>query len=758
MAKKAYYVRIKENGKLARIVAESEEDALKQSDKLDLNNAVYVATDESGMALRGGKDNQEAVVIAPDGTRSFVSPGYSTQDPDKINEFISGKVSAGDLSKSMINQGLIQENPAAARAAAATQALGFGAGSFYDEFLEALGFENTGKGMRALAKAMQSEKPLETLALQAGVSIADATMLARSFPKVAQAFAGNPANSIPGNMLRGGIAGGLAGATQGGIMEAGQADPGSRLSAGGMGALTGGVGGTAIGSVTPLAGMGARNLMEYVKKSDVAAISTAMGVSRNAAAVIKNAFNRGGDINTAIAQVELAGENGMLVDAGVAARALADAAANSGDNRAGQIIGNALEDRASAVKAELDTTLDQELGEGYKGAIEATRVISGRTKKARETAYTEAYNTPIDYGTGSPGEKILAVLDRIDSKTMKQAFEEANAEMQNAGYSPQFLFKIDDNARVYKEEIPNVVQLDYLKRALNTLAESNRDPKNFALTAKGRRYAGQASDLRKALGDAIVNDKGVKVYNKAVELGGEKIAEENAYRIGNDALKAKTGVENVFETLGTNPTFAQREAAKMGMRTYIKQILGDVRKVASNPDLEARQLDAFYKLTSSENARNKIKLVMGSEADALLKQIDEVGQTAIVRSAFNINSKTNIRGNIQSDVEELTKLGAVGDLFQAKPLAAMQKIVSEITGFTDEFTVNRKNAIYEELAEVLTRRGTDEAVTALRMLEQARLGTRPTKEQNEALANALVIGLGSGGQEKVRSEAKGLLQ
>lgn len=770
MARKAYYVRIKANGKLARIVADSPEDALKQSDNLDLRSAVFVAEDDKGNPLRGGKDNQEAIVIGPDGTRSLVSPNFSSSDPEDINKFIAGRASAGDLSKSMINEGIIQESGLKVggkeiisgknmgRLAAATQAMGFGAGSFADEVIEAFGFKNQAQGMRALANAMQSEHPIQTMAMQAGISVREAYKLARRFPKLAEYFAGNPNNNILSNMGRGAIAGLASGATQGGIMEAGQAETGNRMQAAGQGALYGGVGGAAIGGAVPLAAAGGRNVIEVLRASDVKAISAALGISRNAAAVIKNAFNMGGDINTAIAQVQRAGENGMLADGGIAATALADAAGNSGQNRAGQIISEALETRASSVSSDLNRTLDQELGEGFKGPMEASRVISGRTKEAREKAYTAAYNTPIDYGLGRPGDKILKILDRIDDKTLREAFEEANAEMLDNGYPQQTLLRIDDDLRIYRENLPGVVQLDYLKRALNTLAENNRDPKNFAFTTKGRRYSGQARDLRQALSEAVIDNKGVRIYDQAVELGGEKIAEENAYRIGNDALRAKTGVENVYETLGPDPTFAQREAAKMGMRTYIKQVLGDVKAVPSDPDVEARQLDAFFKLTSSENARKKIKLVMGDEAEALLKQIDEVAQTATVRSQFNVNSKTAIRQNIQEDVEAMIAPGPATALLQGKPLAAMQKIVSEITGFTDEMSVNRKNAIYEEIAEILTRQGTDQAIDALRILEQARIGRRPTAEQNRALANALFISLGGGGQDVAREQLPGLLQ
>ena len=110
----------------------------------------------------------------------------------------------------------------------------------------------------------------------------------------------------------------------------------------------------------------------------------------------------------------------------------------------------------------------------------------------------------------------------------------------------QLLIRVDDAGNIIeKTELPNVIQLDYLKRSLQTLAEQNRDATTLQFTTKGLRYNRLARDLRQAIGDAVVDQDGVKIYNKAVNLGGGKIAEQNAYRIGNEALRAKTGVENV---------------------------------------------------------------------------------------------------------------------------------------------------------------------------------------------------------------------
>ena len=61
-------------------------------------------------------------------------------------------------------------------------------------------------------------------------------------------------------------------------------------------------------------------------------------------------------------------------------------------------------------------------------------------------------------------------------------------------------------------------------------------------------------------------------------------------------------------------TRTQIELAKLGMRNYIRTVLDNVRKVPSDMQREARELDQFLRLTSSENARRKIVALMGDDA------------------------------------------------------------------------------------------------------------------------------------------------
>jgi hypothetical protein len=80
-----------------------------------------------------------------------------------------------------------------------------------------------------------------------------------------------------------------------------------------------------------------------------------------------------------------------------------------------------------------------------------------------------------------------------------------------------------------------------------------------------------------AAGDAIKaatgGDQGT--YAAATRLGGDTIQERNAFELGESLLSPKTRVEDVKIELGPNPSAAQIEAAKRGIRTRIDQVVRD---------------------------------------------------------------------------------------------------------------------------------------------------------------------------------------
>ena len=748
--KSAFYYRLQGTDKVVRVTATSQAEADKLADKIDPKTAAVVATDAEGKPIARKSD---AVMQRPDGTQYLVGEGYSTTDPERIKAFAEG-MSTEQMITDVQQQALLQENPNLARAVVGQQAMGFGTGAYADEVVQKLFGGDYKRYSDALRKAQTTQKPLETFLIQAGVGMYDASRALKAFPELAKIFGRDPSMGRLPNVIRAGVAGATGAGIPAGIQASGEAESGQRLT---EGVKTGGIAaatGTAVSTGLPFAAEGANRLGEFIKASELKAIQSALGISRSAAMVIKSAFAQGGDINSAIQNIQRAGDNGMLADAGIAARALADAAAQAGPEPAQTVTTN-IGRRAEAVKGQLEQTLLETLGDPLIGPQAAVKAIRDRTQDLRNDAYSRAYNTPIDYSTGGAGERIMSVIDRIDKKTLTAAVEEANADMLADGVqNMQIRVRLDANGNVTKiTKDMNVQQLDYVKRALQTLAENNRDAVTYKFSPQGRRYSRLAGDLRRELGEGIVDpDTGARVYDEAVTLGGNTIAEENAFRMGQDLLRPQTKIEDVMETLGDDPSEAQLEALRMGMSQYVRNILQDVRAVPSDPDLEARQLDAFYRLTSSGSAREKISAIMGDMTDDFLRQIDEVGQAAITRAGLSRNSATAIRQSTQKGIEEMTSAGPATALLRGQPLEATRKIVSELTGFTDEFSENQRMAIYNDIAKALTEVGTDDAIRALNVMRQVQMGRKVSQEARDYAYNRAMYYLGVGAQKPTEQQ------
>ena len=746
-----FYFRLQGSDKIVRVTATSQAEADSLADKIDSKTTAVVASDAQGNPLARGTD---AVLQSPNGKQYLVGQGYSTTDPERIKSFAEG-ISTGEMITDAQQKALLQENPNLARAVVGQQAMSFGAGSFADEVVQKLFGGNYKKYSDALRKAQYTQKPIETFLIQAGVGGYDASRALKAFPELAKIFGRDPSVGRAFNVARAAVAGSVGAGVPAGIQAAGEAESGKRLDealfAGSLAAATG----AGVAAGLPFAAEGVNRLGEFIKASELSAIQSALGISRSAAMVIKNAFAQGGDISTAIQNITRAGKQGMLADAGVAARALADAASQAGPEPA-QTVATNIGRRAEAVKGELEKTLLETLGDPLIGAEKAVTAIRNRTKDLRNDAYSRAYNTPIDYSTGGAGERIMGVINRIDKKTLTAAIEEANADMlADNVQNMQIRVQLDGSGNVVNiSEDMNVQQLDYVKRALQTLAENNRDPQTYKFSPQGRRYSRLASDLRRELGAGIIDPKsGARVYDEAVTLGGNTIAEENAFRMGQDILKKQTKIEDVLETLGDDPSEAQLEALRMGMSQYVRNILQDVKAVPTDPDLEARQLDAFYRLTSSGSAREKITAVMGDQTDDFLRQIDEVGQAAITRAGLSRNSATAIRKSTQKGIEQITSAGPATSFLRGKPLEAAQKIASELTGFTDEFTENQRMSIYNDIARALTEVGTDDAIRALNVMRQVQMGRKVSQEARDYAYNRAIYYLGVGVQKPTEQQA-----
>jgi len=762
--KSKYFFRAPNSDRIVMIQAASQAEADNLFDNMDQSQATFVAIgpDKNPLVrkigdMNDGGINADVVLESVDGTRFLVGQGYSTSDPEIINQFIDDGTTTEDLSQSMIDQAIIQENPAAARAAVGRQVSLGGLGSFADEIVDALFGGNYKTANDAYVRAMNSEKPLETFLIQAGVTTLEAASVVGAFPQLLRLFgAGVRGGSRLAQAVRSGAASGTAAGVTSGIQSAGEAESGFRISEGikgaGLGVATGGI----IGTGTPFIGDGFNRVAEVIKKSDIAQIAATLGISRSSAMVIKSSITQGGDLSKAIQNISKAGEEGMIADAGVAAQALTDAAAAAGPEAA-QTVSTNISKRADTVIGNLDKTLTEELGGQTLGPKSALKIIRDRQGTQRIDAYNIAYATPIDYASKA-GIALEEVLDTIDPSIMETAVRRANVRMRaDKLKNMQVKATIGDDGEITFSNPPNVMQLDYIKKALGALAEDSKG--EFGkITDDTRLYSNLYRRLRGAMNEAITDVNGNRVYQNATQFGGDVLQEEAAFKMGRDLLKSKVELEDVLESLGSDPSVAQLAALRMGLQQSIRKSLNDVKILPSDTDIASRQLAQFMKDTGSANALAKIRAVMGDGADALIKQIEEVQTAASTRASVAANSKTAIRSSTQKMVDDLTAAGPIRTFLEGKPLEATQQLTQELTGFTKEFSERQRQNIFNEISEALTRVGTDDATEVLRVLDRVQRGLEVSNEQRQFAATRLAFYLQGANQkttEQQISEAVG---
>jgi len=671
-----------------------------------------------------------------DGKRYLVSPSYSTSNQERINAILEGKADASQASKSSFYQDILDKYPLASRAAAYLGATPF-VGKYTDEAMGQTFGEQAAIATRAAQSAMASERPKENLAIGLGSGVINsAAMLAALPAKVTTALAGPLTSTTIPTITRGVATGAGLGTVEGAVSGYGDGSTTQeRIESAKQGAAFGAGGGAIFGGAAPIVGKGIKNLADYVKQSDLSIISKGLNISKDAAKIIKTAFQTGGDIDSALASIKKAGDEGMLADAGIAAQSLLDASAASGGKASG-IARTAIDERMATTGKNLDATFDEVLGEAPLGPKTAVQNISERTKAQRADLYGQAYSSPIDYSSVQ-GNNIFKVLDRTPDNILSKAIADANEAIQISGMpaNKQIKIIVGDNGKIMFSELPNVMQLDELKKSLQSIAYENVD--EFGrLTGKGSNYNNLATDLRNALSDAV------PVYGNAVTIGGDKIAEERAFKLGADLLKTNTQLEDVLSEFGENVSASQVNAAKSGLRNYIETAIGNVKAIASDPTAEAidaRQVIKVVTDLSSDNSRNKIKALLGKEADVLLGQIDEAAQSAVVKASMAVNSKTAQRTAIRETVEEIIKPGIIGTAARGEPLQVSQKVIQAISGQTDEFTESQKQKVFEDVARALTEKKGKSAQAALNLMSNAMKGQNLTDAQNRFLAQQISL-------------------
>lgn len=675
-----------------------------------------------GTTKDGGK-----VFQMGDGSFSFSSPGFSTNNQDTIKRIMeSGNFKRESISS--FDKQTIAQAPITARAVKAMEGVPF-LGSRVDEAAGAFGFGQgrATQGVRALSAAMDREKPGQSTALQLAGAIAG------SIPMAMAAVPAIKAAAPVGRLKRVGLGllgGAGAGATEGAIYGSGVGEGEERVENAIEQAKIGGALGGLLGTAAPLFADLTDAAVKALKNTDTSQIAKRFGISRQAAAVVKQHVDAG-DTVAAQRALQLAGDDAMLGEATRGAQSLLDATSAMG-GRSEQVVQDAIEARVGRGNAAFRAVSDDVLGAPPQGMRSAAEEISQRTGPQRKAAYDAFYNTPINYA-GPEGRAIEGALARMPKRILKQAIDGANEQMIADGIpNMQIMAQIADDGKVSFKEMPNTRQLDALKRQLDKLTARDEFGR---ITAEGLLPQQLSGLIRQATIDATGGPGGT--YAKALAVGGDKIAEDQALRIGGAILRPTTTRDDVIRAM-QNASTDTRNSAKVGIRNAINEAMDNVKTVASDRNVDAREVNKAINDLSSKAMRDKIRIVLGkNEADRYFQEIDRLSSGLNLRAAVSENSRTARRARVQGTIGDVTAPNALDTLKSGEPLEATKRVVQLLTEETPEARAFRTEGVAEEIATFLTQTQGKTAKAALRYIQQAMDGQKLTDAQANMIANVL---------------------
>lgn len=571
-------------------------------------------------------------------------------------------------------------------------------------------------------------------------------MIAGGIGMVAPALAAAPAALTGSTLLGQTVSGASTGAVLGALQGAGDANGGDRL----RGAATGGMIGTLAGAASPYIAAGAKAgigaVLQRLKGVDIAGIKAALGIGGDAAKIVK-AHIASDDFAAAEAALKAAGPQGMIADASPQAAQLLDTTVAAG-GPAQRIATDAVEGRAKEAAARLTTAMDNVLGGAPDGVKSAARAVATRTAASRKAAYDAAYGSPIDYADQT-GLDIEAVLARVPPKQLSAAIQEANDAMREAGVAnQQIMAQVAQNGDVVFTEMPNVQQLDFIKRGLDAVKRGETDAVTGKVSEAGTRAGRLARDLRAAISKAVPD------YDRAVKLGGDKIAEEEALKLGRSLMSTAVTRETVKESM-TGASVEARLAAKQGLRTAFDEAMANVKAIATNPgETDARAAMKAVKDFSSEANRAKAEMVLGKpDAQRLFMAFDQAATQLALRSAIATNSKTAAR-MAGKEAMDAIQSGPINDLRTGNFTGAARGVIQMLTGATPAAQTEQRQAVYAEVAKALTQLRGAQAQDALKTIQRAMNGIPATRTQAKIVSKAITL-LGAAGSYHGAQKALG---
>ena len=626
------------------------------------------------------------IVRDPSGNESYVSSGFATSDPERISDIRSEAMSPAQASQRSIFEQEVAARPVATRAASAIQGVPF-AGEYADELTGALFGPEAMSAQRLAAQSMQEARPGEALATQLGVGIGAALPAAAMSIPAAGMSVGRAA-------LQGGVLGTGLGALEGFVSGYGAGgNPAARMQTGLQRAGTGAALGGVLGAAAPVAGAAIGSLAgQTIGQRPINRVAEALGISPSAARVASGfrQFEQGGpDIPTPAVPRSLAEtspEMAGLLDLGMSVP-------SAGRAEARNLIGQ----QATSASRDLTQALDEVLGEPA-GVRLQQRELMQDTAAERANLYGEAYSRPIDYDT-QQGEELLNLLDRVDPDVLNRA----NVLMRREGVPPgqQLRFETDAQGNVLGvQELPNVQQIDYITRAIQSRARAaGAEPEDVSTLIR------QVRDIRRTA------DELVPEYGAARSRAAEVIGEREAFDVGYDVLSPMRREDVQASLEGLTP--GELSNVRSGMRQYIDDIMARVSRPLNPEGQEAQEAVRALRSLTSREGTDKIRMVLGDQADAFIERLGNAVEPLAIR-AVGGGSPTAPRQFGMRQLGEEAQMGMLDRIGSGQ--TGIQAEIARFAAAGGPQSSEMSQEIAGQLAPFVARQNAPESLSRLRML------------------------------------------
>lgn len=581
-------------------------------------------------------------------------------------------------------------------------------GGTYDENL---------KAAQNITEKAQDAHPYVTTGANVAGTVAGTVPLVAAAP----AAFGIGASSVPMGMVAGGLSGGAIGTADSGVRSGGDL----------WEMVKGGVTGLTLGAAGPLAGdLAGRGYRAFQNGRATSAAAKQAGTTPEAVDVVARSLAADNAMGATNANIQAAGSGAMLADAGPSTLSTLDTAIARGGPRAGEAA-NRINLRAENATRDINTALDNGLG-APEGMVKPLDALRQQSQPARAAAYDTAYRTPINYA--DPRGQALESI--VKNRVPQAAIEKANALMRvNGEESAQILAKVADDGTVAFETLPDVRQLDYITRALKDVAsETDGKGKLGGKTDLGSAYEGLSREIRN-LTKALVPE-----YKTALDTAAAPIAAREAKLFGQTMLSPSVARDEV-EVFVSGLSDAELKSLRGGLRSQFAETLANVKRTVSDPNVDARQGAAALRDLSSDAAREKLATVMGqSEADSMLKAVDQAAKAFELRAGVSTNSKTYARQAAERAVNAATEPGIIENAASGRPWASSQGFLQGLFGTGPQAQLGRQDAAWGEIANLLTQPANQGGGAFLQALQGA-AGRLPVIDQNAAnITNAVTRG------------------